>query len=202
MQRIKEIASSPSPQVNAITQTTPKLMHFIAVMQEPIFTMGLGKWLLSYFSERIPIHDAGSVCKRPHPSQLTSNVVFWENLYGFRWVTDVLEQLTWLHLNLGKGWTKLNISSKTKKCDRTLRSQGTFQYFRFVHTKLWTARRLNFPTVKMVPCERNTQTYDFSSDRKFVWCRGNVALEVNYCLQSAPEWRVGEEKKWITTLKG
>ena len=42
---------------------------------------------------------------------------------------------------------------KFEKFDRTLRSHGTVQYFRFVHTVLWTARRLNFRTVRVVPCE-------------------------------------------------
>ena len=41
-----------------------------------------------------------------------------------------------------------------EKFDRTLRSQGTVQYFRSVHTELGTATRLNFITVKAVPCEQ------------------------------------------------
>ena len=62
-----------------------------------------------------------------------------------------------------------------------LRTQGTVQYFRSVHTELWTTRRLNFRTVKMIPCERNTLTPEFSTCRKFVRGRVNVALlqEIN-----------------------
>ena len=42
------------------------------------------------------------------------------------------------------------------KFDLTIYSHETVQYFRSVHTELWTAKRLNFRTVEVVPCERNT----------------------------------------------
>ena len=36
-----------------------------------------------------------------------------------------------------------------------------FNFFRSVYTELWTAVRLNFRTVKVVPCERNTKRTNF-----------------------------------------
>ena len=48
------------------------------------------------------------------------------------------------------------IFGPAEKFDQTLCSHGTFLYFHFVHTEIWTARRLIFRTVKMVPWEQNT----------------------------------------------
>ena len=45
--------------------------------------------------------------------------------------------------------------------DQTLGSHGTVQDFGFVHTEFWTAKRLNFRTVKVVQCELNTKTHQF-----------------------------------------
>ena len=41
-----------------------------------------------------------------------------------------------------------------EKFDKTLCSHGTVQYFQSVQTEIWAARRLNFRTVKVGPCER------------------------------------------------
>ena len=45
--------------------------------------------------------------------------------------------------------------------DRTLRSHGTVQDFGFVHTEFWTAKCLNFRTVRVVQCELNTKTHQY-----------------------------------------
>ena len=42
------------------------------------------------------------------------------------------------------------------------------------HMELWTAKRLNFRTVRVVPCEQNTWTHGFSTGRKLVRCHVNV----------------------------
>ena len=59
-----------------------------------------------------------------------------------------------------------------EKFNKTLCSHGTVQYFRFVQTKIWAARRLNFRAVKVgpsesrrirpMPCDRNPRE-DISS---------------------------------------
>lgn len=62
-----------------------------------------------------------------------------------------------------------------KTFHRTFRSHRALRYFRCVHTELWTPRRLNICTVKVVPCELNSQTYELSTSRKFVRWRLKIA---------------------------
>ena len=49
---------------------------------------------------------------------------------------------------------RTNFRPAEKKIDWTLCSQETVQYFRSVYTELGLAGRLNFRTVKVIPCER------------------------------------------------
>ena len=57
---------------------------------------------------------------------------------------------------------------------------GPFNFFGSVHTELWTVRRLNFRTKKVIPCERNTLTHEFSTGRKLVRCCVNDAQELEF----------------------
>ena len=49
---------------------------------------------------------------------------------------------------------RTNFRPAVKKIDWTLCSQETVQYIRSVYTELGLAGRLNFRTVKVIPCER------------------------------------------------
>ena len=71
--------------------------------------------------------------------------------------------------------------SPAEKFQQTLHSYGTVQHFHPIHKELWTARHLNFLTVKVVRYERNTLTQEFSTGQKFVWCRVKIALGWNMC---------------------
>ena len=61
---------------------------------------------------------------------------------------------------------------KNKGLLESLRSHGTIQNFCSVHTELWIATHLNFPTVVVVWFERGTLhiPHKFSSGWKFVRC--------------------------------
>ena len=75
-----------------------------------------------------------------------------------------------------------------EKFQQTLHSYGTVQNFHPIHKELWTARHLNFLTVKVVWYERNTLTQEFSTGQKFVWCRVKIALGWNMCVLKHLIW--------------
>ena len=69
------------------------------------------------------------------------------------------------------------------KFDRSLCSYGTAQYFRSVHTELWTTKRI----VKLASCVRNTYTREFLTGRKYVRCPMKIALVYIFTLYMMSE---------------
>ena len=115
----------------------------------------------------------------PYNTKRVQTFSTWFDILGAKPCIKICPDQITIHKNSTELWLCSHgngpIFDPAEKFDLTVPSHGNVQYFRSVLTELWTAKRLNFGTVKLVPCERSPKPTNFSSTGwKFNRCRVNL----------------------------